>query len=66
MPGDNMNTGAVRIQVSGNLVAFLIKEVVSNVSGFLEIWNWEQGPKHQVCSLSNMYSSSAEAVNSAL
>ncbi|EAU89499.2 hypothetical protein CC1G_07725 [Coprinopsis cinerea okayama7 len=35
---------AVRVQVCGDLVALLIKEVFDNSGGYLEIWNWHHGP----------------------
>ncbi|TFK22468.1 hypothetical protein FA15DRAFT_622483 [Coprinopsis marcescibilis] len=37
---------AVRVQVCGDLVALLIKEVFDNSGGYLEIWNWEHGPSN--------------------
>lgn len=37
---------AVRVQVCGNLVALLIKDVMENSGGHLEIWNWEHGPQY--------------------
>ncbi|CAA7268241.1 unnamed protein product [Cyclocybe aegerita] len=37
---------AVRVQVSGNLVALLIKEVLDNSGAHLEIWNWEHGAQY--------------------
>lgn len=39
---------AVRVQVSGNLVALLIKEAHEQIGAHLEIWNWEQGPQYSV------------------
>jgi hypothetical protein len=41
---------AVRVQVCGDLVALLIKDVMENSGGHLEIWNWKAGPTHS-CSL---------------
>ena len=39
----------VRVQVAGNLVALLIKEVHDSSGAHLEIWNWENGPRFSVC-----------------
>jgi hypothetical protein len=39
---------AVRVQVSGNLVALLIKEVLESTGAHLEIWNWENSPQFSV------------------
>lgn len=41
---------AVRVQVCGDLVALLIKDVMENSGGHLEVWNWKAGPQHS-CSL---------------
>ncbi|THU80067.1 hypothetical protein K435DRAFT_512266 [Dendrothele bispora CBS 962.96] len=35
--------GAVRVQISGPLVGFLIKEVINSVGGHLEVYNWRNG-----------------------
>ncbi|KAF7297272.1 F-box domain-containing protein [Mycena indigotica] len=43
-------TGAVRVQVAGDLVALLVKEVHDSVSAHLQIWNWRYGGHHS-CSL---------------
>ncbi|KAF9051850.1 hypothetical protein BJ165DRAFT_921017 [Panaeolus papilionaceus] len=40
---------AVRVQVSGDLVALLIKEVLDSAGAHLEIWNWEQNSHNSVC-----------------
>ena len=37
------------MQVSGNLVALLIKEVLESTGAHLEIWNWELSPQFSVC-----------------
>lgn len=39
---------AVRVQVFGDLVALLIKEVFENTGAHLEIWNWESGSSYSV------------------
>ncbi|KAF8178260.1 hypothetical protein BJ912DRAFT_667788 [Pholiota molesta] len=36
---------AVRVQVAGNLVALLIKEIQEGTAAHLEIWNWETNPQ---------------------
>jgi len=38
----------VRVQVAGNLVALLIKEIPDSSGAHLEIWNWENGPRFSV------------------
>ncbi|KAJ7057997.1 hypothetical protein C8F01DRAFT_303767 [Mycena amicta] len=43
-------TGAVRVQVAGDLVALLVKEVHDSVSAHLQIWNWRYGGHHS-CSM---------------
>lgn len=40
---------AVRVQVAGNVVALLIKEVLDSAGAHLEIWNWENSPQYSVC-----------------
>jgi len=40
--------GAVRVQVAGDLVALLIKEVLDGVGAHLEIWDWENSPQFSV------------------
>lgn len=45
-------TGAVRVQVAGDLVALLVKEVHDSVSAHLQIWNWRYGSHYSVCLLS--------------
>nr|GAT59078.1 predicted protein [Mycena chlorophos] len=44
-------TGAVRVQVAGDLVALLVKEVHDSVSAHLQIWNWRYGGPGHSCSL---------------
>lgn len=39
---------AVRVQVCGDLVALLIRDVTEIACGHLEIFNWKYGPKHTV------------------
>ena len=39
---------AVRVQVAGDLVALLIKEVLDSAGAHLEIWNWEHSPQFSV------------------
>lgn len=39
---------AVRVQVAGNLVALLIKEIQEGTAAHLEIWNWETNPQFSV------------------
>ncbi|KAJ7037948.1 hypothetical protein C8F04DRAFT_951990 [Mycena alexandri] len=46
-------TGAVRVQVSGDLVALLVKEVHDSVSAHLQIWNWRHG-SHYSCAMARM------------
>ncbi|KAK7044568.1 F-box domain-containing protein [Favolaschia claudopus] len=46
-------TGAVRIQVAGDLVALLVKEVHDSVSAHLQIFNWRHGSHHS-CSMARM------------
>lgn len=43
---------AVTIQVIGDLVAVLFKDLVLDLGARLEIWNWKLGPKHSVSQLS--------------
>ena len=38
----------VRVQVAGNLLALLIKEIPDSPGAHLEIWNWENGPRFSV------------------
>jgi hypothetical protein len=42
------HTGGVRVQVSGDLIVLLIKEILDGVSGHLDIWNWNTGSEHSV------------------
>ncbi|KAJ7869197.1 hypothetical protein B0H14DRAFT_3440898 [Mycena olivaceomarginata] len=46
-------TGAVRVQVAGDLVALLVKEVHDSVSAHLQIFNWRHGSHHS-CAMSRM------------
>ncbi|KAJ7078067.1 hypothetical protein C8R44DRAFT_896050 [Mycena epipterygia] len=46
-------TGAVRVQVAGDLVALLVKEVHDSVSAHLQIWNWRYG-SHFSCAMARM------------
>ncbi|KAJ6544018.1 hypothetical protein B0H19DRAFT_293936 [Mycena capillaripes] len=46
-------TGAVRVQVAGDLVALLVKEVHDSVSAHLQIWNWRYGSHHS-CAMARM------------
>ncbi|KAJ7223724.1 hypothetical protein B0H12DRAFT_289310 [Mycena haematopus] len=46
-------TGAVRVQVAGDLVALLVKEVHDSVSAHLQIFNWRYGSNHS-CSMARM------------
>ncbi|KAJ6595657.1 hypothetical protein DFH09DRAFT_1024464 [Mycena vulgaris] len=46
-------TGAVRVQVAGDLVALLVKEVHDSVSAHLQIWNWRHGT-HYSCAMARM------------
>ncbi|KAJ6612664.1 hypothetical protein B0H10DRAFT_284244 [Mycena sp. CBHHK59/15] len=46
-------TGAVRVQVAGDLVALLVKEVHDSVSAHLQIWNWRHGA-HYSCAMARM------------
>ncbi|KAJ7485536.1 hypothetical protein FB451DRAFT_1082976, partial [Mycena latifolia] len=46
-------TGAVRVQVAGDLVALLVKEVHDSVSAHLQIWNWRHG-SHYSCAMARM------------
>ncbi|KAJ6473647.1 hypothetical protein C8R47DRAFT_717525 [Mycena vitilis] len=46
-------TGAVRVQVAGDLVALLVKEVHDSVSAHLQIWNWRHG-SHNSCAMARM------------
>ncbi|TFK38165.1 hypothetical protein BDQ12DRAFT_651921 [Crucibulum laeve] len=41
---------AVRVQVAGDLVALLIKEVLDSAGAHLQIWNWEHAPQYS-CSM---------------
>ncbi|KAF8955319.1 hypothetical protein BDZ97DRAFT_1709646 [Flammula alnicola] len=41
---------AVRVQVAGNLVALLIKEIQEGTGAHLEIWNWQNSPQYS-CSM---------------
>jgi hypothetical protein len=43
----------VRVQVAGNLLALLIKEIPDSPGAHLEIWNWENGPRFSVRSVSS-------------
>ena len=43
---------AVTIQVIGDLVAVLFKDLILDLGARLEIWNWKLGPKHSVSRLS--------------
>jgi hypothetical protein len=40
---------AVRVQVFGDLVALLIKEVFESTGAHLEIWNWGSGSYSVSC-----------------
>lgn len=44
---------AVRVQVAGDLVALLIKEVLDSAGAHLEIWNWEHSPQFS-CKMSRL------------
>ncbi|KAJ7166480.1 hypothetical protein C8R43DRAFT_196280 [Mycena crocata] len=46
-------TGAVRVQVAGDLVALLVKEVHDSVSAHLQIWNWRYGSQYS-CAMARM------------
>ncbi|KAJ6495322.1 hypothetical protein C8R45DRAFT_167378 [Mycena sanguinolenta] len=46
-------TGAVRVQVAGDLVALLVKEVHDSVSAHLQIFNWRYGG-HHFCGMARM------------
>lgn len=46
--GNAEQSGAVRIQVSGDLIGFLVKEALEHINGHLQIWNWETGPNSSV------------------
>ncbi|KAF7344487.1 F-box domain-containing protein [Mycena sanguinolenta] len=46
-------TGAVRVQVAGDLVALLVKEVHDSVSAHLQIFNWRHGGYHS-CGMARM------------
>ncbi|KAJ7461824.1 hypothetical protein B0H11DRAFT_2056202 [Mycena galericulata] len=46
-------TGAVRVQVLGDLVALLVKEVHDSVSAHLQIWNWRHGSNYS-CAMARM------------
>ncbi|KAF8146982.1 hypothetical protein K438DRAFT_1689259 [Mycena galopus ATCC 62051] len=46
-------TGAVRVQVAGDLVALLVKEVHDSVSAHLQIFNWRYGSHHS-CGMARM------------
>lgn len=39
---------AVRVQVSGDLVALLVKEVHDSIGAHLEIWDWINDPQQSV------------------
>ncbi|KAF8649154.1 hypothetical protein AX16_005952 [Volvariella volvacea WC 439] len=41
---------AVRVQVSGNLLAFLVKEAHSDVGAHFSLWNWQENPRNS-CSI---------------
>lgn len=45
----------VRVQVAGDVVALLIKEVPDSAGAHLEIWNWENSPQYSVCSSIHFY-----------
>ncbi|PPR01998.1 hypothetical protein CVT24_011121 [Panaeolus cyanescens] len=53
-PSSHLHTSeviaAVRVQVSGDLVALLIKEVLDSAGAHLELWNWEQNSQNS-CSM---------------
>ena len=44
----NELSATVRVQVSGDIVALLVKEVIDSVGAHLEIWNWKHGPSQSV------------------
>ncbi|KAF8802264.1 hypothetical protein BYT27DRAFT_7244898 [Phlegmacium glaucopus] len=44
---------AIRVQVAGNMVALLIKEIHETTGAHLEIWNWENSPQFS-CSLASV------------
>ncbi|KAF7360516.1 F-box domain-containing protein [Mycena venus] len=46
-------TGAVRVQVAGDLIALLVKEVHDSVSAHLQIFNWRYG-SHYSCAMARM------------
>lgn len=39
---------AVKIQIAGDLIALLVKEVMNSPTAYLEIWHWESGPEFSV------------------
>ncbi|THU80238.1 hypothetical protein K435DRAFT_972839 [Dendrothele bispora CBS 962.96] len=41
--------GAMRIQISGSLVGFLIKEAINSVGGHFEVYNWKTGGPPNGC-----------------
>ncbi|KAF5369003.1 hypothetical protein D9758_002862 [Tetrapyrgos nigripes] len=43
--------GAVRVQISGSLVGFLIKEVINSVGGHFEVYNWRTGGPANGCTV---------------
>ncbi|KAF8155720.1 hypothetical protein B0H34DRAFT_783484 [Crassisporium funariophilum] len=52
-PAPSEIIAAVRVQVAGNMVALLIKEVLDSAGAHLQIWNWENNPRYS-CSFSRM------------
>lgn len=56
----------VRVQVAGNLLALLIKEIPDNPGAHLEIWNWENGPRFSVRFVSSRVIAFLNVLRSAL
>lgn len=42
------SAASVRIQVVGNIVALLVKQVVDHIPAHLEIWDWNVASQHSV------------------
>ena len=56
----------VRVQVAGNLLALLIKEIPDSPGAHLEIWNWENGPRFSVRFVSSRVIASLDILRSVL
>jgi len=46
---------SVRVQIAGNLIALLCKEILDDIGAHVEIWNWRVNPRNKVRILRQMY-----------